>query len=136
VTALATCGPLLLAAEGPHLRFYHSKDSKLLATKQIFKTQVIHGLSVHYRSSRHVIVVIWGGAVVRVLELHIPPPDRGTKDSVPDILQLSSTVKASDWILDLCFCPFDSGVCAAITAHNALLELKIGRQNRDETSNR
>lgn len=61
-----------------------------------------------------------------------------------DALHLSPTVKTSDWIFNLSWGlintqePFAGkiGVCAAVTAHNALLELTIERINQNEASNR
>jgi hypothetical protein len=61
-----------------------------------------------------------------------------------DALHLSPTVKTSDWIFNLSWGPINAqepfagkiGICAAVTAHNALLELTIERVNQNEASNR
>ncbi|ORY19821.1 WD40-repeat-containing domain protein [Clohesyomyces aquaticus] len=132
VTALATHDPLLYAGEGPYLRLYQTKNNYFLSTKQVFKSQSIHGVRVLPKSTHHVILILWGGFLVRALEIKISASDGGDQLEI-ESLQLSPTVRASDWILDLSICSHDNpkssalteAVCAAVTAHNALLELTI-----------
>jgi hypothetical protein len=140
VTALASCGALVLAAEGPFVRFYCRKDKgfEFLTTTRIFKSQSIHGISISSDNFDDAIVVCWGGKLVRVLEFNF-----SSSNSI-DALHLSPTVKTSDWIFDLSPGSIAAqgpligkvGVCAAVTAHNALLELTIQRGNQDEASDR
>ncbi|KAF1934362.1 WD domain-containing protein [Didymella exigua CBS 183.55] len=135
VTALASCGALLIAAEGSFLRFYHAKSSEFIASERIFKAQAVHGISVYAEELGNVTkVVVWGGRLVRALRFNAL-----TGGSSHGLLSLclSNVVKATDWILDLA--PrmssledgevHDQDTCAAVTAHNALLELTIQYQN-------
>ncbi|KAF2741483.1 hypothetical protein EJ04DRAFT_539577 [Polyplosphaeria fusca] len=133
ITALAPCGPLFLAAEGPFLSFFESVHYKLLATARIFKSHVIHGIVVEYRSFSDVAVVVWGGPWIRAFHFDCAAFNTSSAFSVVPVV-FSAPVKASDWILDLSLYrekpdgAFNSAlVCAAVTAHNALLEVKIGR---------
>jgi hypothetical protein len=134
---LASCGALLVAAEGPFLRFYHAKDSRYVASKRVFKAQAVHGISVYSESYDDVIkLVIWGGRLIRALEIIFAPDDHHKTN--PEIC-LSEVVKTSDWILDLSprFSSLEDeahdqqGVCVAVTAHNALLQITILRRKRD-----
>ncbi|KAF2625905.1 WD domain-containing protein [Macroventuria anomochaeta] len=140
VTALASCGALLIAAEGPFLRFYHAKTFRFITSRRVFKAQAVHGISVYAEELDNVTkLVVWGGRLVRALRLNpprfnAPTDDRGQE---PMSLCLSNVVKAPDWILDLA--PrmsslddenvYNLGICAAVTAHNALLELTIQYHN-------
>ncbi|KAF3050735.1 hypothetical protein E8E11_007702 [Didymella keratinophila] len=139
VTALASCGALLIAAEGPCLRFYHARTSKFIASQRVFKAQAVHGISVHAEEIGNVAkLVIWGGRLVRALRLNASIDGPGTE---PLSLCLSNVVKAPDWILDLA--PrmnslddedvYNQGICAAVTAHNALLEITILYRNSTES---
>jgi hypothetical protein len=134
MTALASCGALLIAAEGPFLRFYHAKDSRYIASRRVFKAQAVHGISVYAEELDNVTkLVVWGGRLVRALRI-TTLTDNHVCESLP--LCLSNVVKAPDWILDLA--PrmssledenvYNKSTCAAVTAHNALLELKIQDQ--------
>jgi hypothetical protein len=134
VTALASCDALLVAAEGPFLRFYHAKDSRYIASKRVFKAQAVHGISVYSESYDGVIkLVVWGGRLIRALEISFAPDDH--RKTHPDVC-LSEVAKASDWILDLAprFSSLDDevqdqhGICVAVTAHNALLQITIFRR--------
>lgn len=134
MTALASCEGLVLAAEGPFLRFYNAKTSQLLASERIFNAQAIHGISVY--SERHngfINLVIWGGRLVRPLRAQATG-DRGAYTDVQ--VRLSEVGEVSDWILDLAPRPstLDEGVehqadvCAvyaAVTAHNAIIQVDI-----------
>lgn len=134
VTALATVGPLLLAAEGPFLRIYDIRNSKpleFLGSKKIFEDHAIHGIAVHADSFTHAILAVWGGPLVRFLQVSPTAWDAGTEAPILDAFQLSSVKRAPDWILDLSFDPWSYpqslhshvAVCAAVTAHNALIKL-------------
>jgi len=141
VTALVSCGALLVAAEGPFLRFYHAKDSRYLASKRVFKAQAVHGISVYSEGHDGVIkLVIWGGPLIRALELSLAS---GVTETDLDVC-LSEVLKAPDWILDLAPClsslldetVYERGTCFAVTAHNALLQVVINRQNAGTNSHR
>lgn len=138
MTALASCGALLVAAEGPFLRFYHAQDSQYISSKRVFKAQAVHGISVYSEEHNHVTkLVIWGGRLVRALEVGFAA--NGQENNILEI-SLSEMGRASDWILDLAPRPttledesgHQKGTCAAITAHNALLEVIIESHDRYE----
>ncbi|KAF1913808.1 WD domain-containing protein [Ampelomyces quisqualis] len=137
VTALASCGPLLVAAEGPFLRFYHAKSLQHVASERVFDAQAVHGVSVYSENSNDVIrLVVWGGPLVRALEISFPSDGH---DKVPPgtSVRLSQVAKASDWILDLDSrfsslegeAEYQRGICVAVTAHNALVQVSIDRKN-------
>ncbi|KAF2201092.1 WD40 repeat-like protein [Delitschia confertaspora ATCC 74209] len=141
VTALASIGPLILAAEGPLVRIYDSRRSKLVETKKIFQSQAVHGICVCSRKWQSTVLMIWGGLLVRALEIKTPYPDTDVDElslNLPLGLRLSPVVKVPDWIFDLTSRPnvsentdddTSAWVCAAVTARNALLELTIERPN-------
>jgi hypothetical protein len=140
VTALANCGALLVAAEGPFLRFYHAKDSRYILSKRIFKAQAVHGICVYADDHAHVTkLVIWGGRLVRALIIDSTDQDHEEGDLS---IALSKVVRASDWILDLAPRPRgldDSnqcckGTCVAVTAHNALLQVTAEGHNAQADS--
>ncbi|KAL6712577.1 WD repeat-containing protein 6 [Coniothyrium glycines] len=131
ITAAASCAGFLVAAEGPFLRFYSEVDACYISSQRIFKSQAVHGITVCPQQSPYVIrLVVWGGRLVRALEVDI-----ADKDTVLDKsnLLLSDIAAAPDWILDLSPCPsnlIDGAVqpkaaSAAVTAHNALLSIEI-----------
>ncbi|KAF2105497.1 WD domain-containing protein [Lophiotrema nucula] len=133
VTAIASCGPLLLAAEGPFLLVYHGQSLSFVLRQRIFQAQAIHGIVAQSKGIEHAEIVIWGGSFLRALKISLGPTSRGFDKLPENAVQLSPTAKASDWILDLASHPYsteDDGenndiVCAAVTAHNALLEVII-----------
>ncbi|KAF9698758.1 hypothetical protein EKO04_002931 [Ascochyta lentis] len=140
VTALASCGSLLIAAEGPFLRFYHAKTSRYIESKRVFEAQAIHGISVYAEELDGVTnLLVWGGRLVRAFRIS-SVPDKHAHE--PLCLCLSNVVKASDWILDLA--PrmsslededvYSQGICAAVTAHNALLKLTVQYQHANALS--
>ncbi|EMD65662.1 hypothetical protein COCSADRAFT_139881 [Bipolaris sorokiniana ND90Pr] len=129
VTALASCGSLYIAAEGPFLRFYHAKDSRCIASQRVFKTQAVHGIRIYSEEPARVIKLIaWGGRLVRAFEIHSAADDH-------DCLTFfsSNVAKAPDWIFDLAprpasladESPYQKGMCVAVTAHNALLQVTV-----------
>ncbi|CAO2657498.1 Nn.00g036240.m01.CDS01 [Neocucurbitaria sp. VM-36] len=141
VTALASCGALLIVAEGPFLRFYHAKNSQYISSQRVFKAQAVHGIVVQSGARDHeTTLVIWGGRLVRALEINFSIPDH-QHDGV--IIRPSDVGKAPDWILDLVTRPnsladeseCQKRTCVAVTAHNALLQVSIQRQNEDNTNN-
>jgi hypothetical protein len=134
VTALSSCGPFLVAAEGPFLRFYTREEHNYISSRQVFQSQAIHGIAVLSASDQFVKLVVWGGLLVRAVDLSVSADATyGTQKLTLGALQFSKVSKAPDWILDLS--PRAKGqekgandgiaVCAAVTAHNALLELSI-----------
>jgi hypothetical protein len=144
VTALASCGALLVAAEGPFLRFYHAKSSRYITSKRVFEAQAVHGISVYSESSNDVIkLVIWGGRLIRALEF-VFPLESHDKIYPSARIRLSAIAKASDWILDLAprFSSLENeaedqrGICVAVTAHNALIQIIIDRRNIAEEADR
>lgn len=142
MTALASCGTLLIAAEGPFLRFYHAKSSRYIASKRVFKTQTVHGVSVYAEELDDVVkIVVWGGRLVRAVRINTLADADGRE---PLSLCLSNVVKAGDWILDLAprmssledVHVYNQNMCAAVTAHNALLQLHIQHQDRSMSASR
>jgi len=138
VTALASCGALLIAAEGPFLRFYLAKDSRYLSSVRIFKAQAVHGICVFAQDQAHASrLVIWGGRLVRSLDVNFV----GEHDQAGLSLCFSNVAKASDWILDLASRPtsleddgrYSTDTCVAVTAHNALLQVTVESRNPDTT---
>ena len=132
MTAIVSCGALLVAAEGPYLRFYHAKDSRYIASKRVFKAQAVHGISVYSEEHDDLIkLVVWGGSLIRALEISLASGVAGSELAFGE----SEVLKTSDWILDLA--PrlssledegeYQEGTCVAVTAHNALLEITISR---------
>jgi hypothetical protein len=123
-----------VAAEGPCLRFYRSHNLGFITICQIFKAQAIHGVAVYDEKAHRVVLAVWGGHYVRFLILSTDALKLDREDDFIGSLQLSETVKSPDWILDLSFAPpnlqktvREAAVCAAVTAHNALLELTLER---------
>lgn len=134
MTALASFGALLVAAEGPFLRCYRSSDSQFLVSKRVFKAQAVHGITVYAEEHDGLAkLVVWGGRLARAVTISLPSDD-STCSRLP--ICLSNVVKAPDWILDLAPRPttlddlveYAKGTCVAVTAHNALLQLNIQHQ--------
>ncbi|KAF2856893.1 WD repeat protein-like protein [Plenodomus tracheiphilus IPT5] len=141
VTAVASCGALLLAAEGPFLRFYHASDSRFISSQRVFKAQPVHGITVYSEQHDHVTkLIVWGGRHVRALEVrYLPQRTQAEALSV----SLSNVATAPDWIFDLAPRPtsleelgYRNGTCAAVTAHNALLRVLVQCQDDDTPSDR
>ncbi|KAH7078403.1 WD domain-containing protein [Paraphoma chrysanthemicola] len=131
VTALVSCGALLVAAEGPHLRFYHGESSRYIASERVFEAQAVHGASLYSIGHDGLIkLVIWGGSLVRALEVDLVTT---AASQLHLEVRLSKVARASDWILDLAPRPnnVDNGkdqmqaMCIAVTAHNALVQINI-----------
>ena len=138
MTALASCGALLVAAEGPFLRFYDAKSSRYIASRRIFKAQAVHGISVYSESYEDVIkLVVWGGCLVRAIEVRFDPR-KDLHESELDVC-LSVVARSPDWILDLAprfssledASEIEQGICVAVTAHNALVQITIHRQRKE-----
>ena len=79
---------------------------------------------------------------MRLLEVSVTAD--GKENLLLNGIQFSNVAKAADWILDLNPLATNQGdgvddeigVCAAVTAHNALLELTIRRNFREDASQR
>lgn len=146
MTALAAFGPLLFATEGPLIRCYRSEDPenfRYVGSKRIFKSHAIHGIAVHQVDLRPVILAIWGGPLVCFLQLDHDALSSDIGASAWGHSRVSSVLTAPDWILDLSFqltaslglTERDAIKCAAVTAHNALIELTVQRSTQDEEVN-
>ncbi|KAF2275036.1 WD40 repeat-like protein [Westerdykella ornata] len=145
VTALAAVGPLLFAAEGPVVRCYRSDDVKkftYVGSKRVFKSHAIHGIAAHQVDLNSVTLAIWGGPLIRFLQFdpvafssRIDLGGNGWGSSIA-----SPIVRAPDWILDLSLRPASTSnltegdviICAAVTAHNALIEVTVQQTSQDE----
>ncbi|KAL5117682.1 WD repeat-containing protein 6 [Pleosporales sp. CAS-2024a] len=141
VTALASCGTLLVAAEGPFLKFYHAKNSRYIASERVFKAQAVHGISVYSESYPHVVkLVVWGGRLIRALVVRFATGDNLHQTHLH--VRLSAVATSPDWILDLAprFSSLENaaadnrGECVAVTAHNALVQILIHRQHASNKS--
>jgi WD40 repeat protein len=135
VTASASYGPLYVAAEGPFLRLYNCKNLHYLESNQVFQAQAIHGIACLSETINHVTLVIWGGFLVRTVDFDLIAEE--DVRIVPASWLFSEVFNAPDWILDLSPAPSqcegestsDVRILAAVTAHNALLELTATRTN-------
>lgn len=149
ITALAFVGESILVGEGNTLKCYDSRKTACpcLLAASLFEAQAIHGLlAIHLRDAVHV-VVAWGGAQVRVLVLQVNNASGYALAPLAEIdlvlmfhsspvsvqLLASQLILAEDWILT---CKDDGQAqqvdqaqymvrIAAVTAHNALLCLRI-----------
>jgi hypothetical protein len=125
-------------AEGSFLRFYTRQEHTYLASRRIFQAQAIHGIAVLSASDHYVTLVIWGGLLVRAFALSV------REGTLLESTRFSNVVKATDWILDLSSEPVgqehsvanEVRLCAAITAHNALLELTVRHVFSDDEDQR
>ena len=95
----------------------------------------MHGIRVYSDEHSNLIkLIVWGGRLVRALEVVFATDGEGGLD-----FSLSTIGKASDWIFDIAPKPkalddeaqYDIAVCVAVTAHNALLQVTVRRQNTD-----
>ncbi|KAL8826140.1 MAG: hypothetical protein Q9170_007517 [Blastenia crenularia] len=124
---------LLLAGEGPYLKVFDHGTAQLLAVKQVFESQAIHGLtfSKGYGSEdeeKDAVLLIWGGRCLCTCEICEIQNGQLKVD-----VRFGRELKADDWILDTRFrpCPhaFDpyasvvEGIAVLITAHNVALTL-------------
>jgi len=90
---------------------------------------------VHDTCSSTVVIIIWGGCSLRLAQLRLPTASPGLEIGVNNVdIWLSHITKAPDWILDVSLGPLEPQTsdnvfyhfkAAAITAHNALLELGL-----------
>lgn len=113
------------------MRIYSAQSLTYLLSQRIFQAQAVHGIAVISKSDCHVVIIVWGGSLVRVCKFDLLL-DEENANVVSDSWIFSASVEAPDWILHLSPSPLfadDSNtvkvpVCAAVTAHNALLELR------------
>jgi len=149
ITTLAFVGKSVLVGEGNTLKCYDSikTASPCLLATPLFEAQAIHGLlAIHLRDCVHV-VVAWGGAQVRVLVLQFNNASGYALTPIAEVdlvltfdsshvsvqVLASQSILAEDWIVT---CKDDGQAqhidqgqymfhIAAVTAHNALLCLRI-----------
>ncbi|KAF2437002.1 hypothetical protein EJ08DRAFT_691305 [Tothia fuscella] len=136
VTALATSNGLIFSASGPCLRT-HSNDAKspsAIATKRIFKSQIIHGMTVqHDEDDASWFLLVWGG---RYLATLLITREAKSSSNLRETLRIrrSGLAKIDDWILDVSFNPNFEAACTAgltqvvpqavaLTANNVLYEV-------------
>ncbi|RVX68486.1 hypothetical protein B0A52_07909 [Exophiala mesophila] len=126
---------LLVAGSGPWLHVY-DQNSRQVLRQQIFPCQPIHGIDAIEVTPlagdpKHISILIWGGRWLRYGELSLFPERQRLPNHV--ILELSDLFDAKDWILkavsvtttSLHTAPNTSSTFFLLTAHNALLRLKI-----------
>lgn len=141
VTAVASCGALLLAAEGPLVHFYHASGAQYISTQRIFKAQAVHGIVVYSEKCHDEFrLIAWGGRHVRVLQVKCSVQLLPKPESLD--ISLSNSVKAPDWVFDISPRPSfpnelecQDVTCAAVTAHNALLLVIIANPKDDQVQN-
>ncbi|KAF1967001.1 WD40 repeat-like protein [Bimuria novae-zelandiae CBS 107.79] len=132
ITAVLECDALLVVAEGPYLRFYNRHDNTCLASYNVLRSHTIHGISLLSKNPAALHLVLWGGVLVCTVKItwQHDEDEHGQKNRFQfslDALQLSNISKAPDWILDIRGAPEQPHPlrCAAVTAHNALLEIAL-----------
>ncbi|KAF2500999.1 hypothetical protein BU16DRAFT_569262 [Lophium mytilinum] len=138
VTALAFCDQYLFAAEGPFLQLFHHSSTRLIASQKVFSKQAIHGILVCSQSASSIVLLVHGGCYVRLVRLCFLLLDNSREGSISQgqyaVFHLSPALRCPDWILDICLAPssvsasstlVEQRIVAAITAHNALLRLKL-----------
>ena len=120
VTALAFFSPdVVLSGEGGHLVAYHV-GRKRLASTMVLESQPIHGILTSGEGGN--IVIVWGGALVRVLTIEV------SNDGLTLQFRPGTLLNLKDWLLDAAISPSSTdGVLtvAFVTAHNSLLTLRV-----------
>lgn len=100
----------------------------------------MHGIRIYSEEHARLIKLItWGGRLVRAVEIYSVTDDH-------DCLTFfsSNVAKAPDWIFDLAprpasltdDTPYQKGICVAVTAHNALLQVTVQKNTDTATADR
>lgn len=141
VTALAVFDKYLLAGTGTLLRIYNLKTFELVLSRRIFDSQAIHGILVGSWSSPHkTTLLVWGGRLVRLIELPVRFGINELEDAIGSGLS-RGFCEAPDWILDVTTGVHPTGTkltdqgqtgrCALlVTAHNVLYSLGSASMQR------
>ncbi|TGO47979.1 hypothetical protein BCON_0256g00070 [Botryotinia convoluta] len=120
---------VILAAEGSFLKIYDAKTSSQIGQCRVFDSQAIHGIIIrelNNNSTDDLQVVIWGGQCLTLIR----------KSQIEEIISQHVTsitetaTSASDWVLSVAFCPWEDGGCVMVTAHNAMVQATLSKQDR------
>ncbi|KAM0130254.1 hypothetical protein ACHAP3_007392 [Botrytis cinerea] len=120
---------LILAAEGSFLKIYDAKTSSQIGQCRVFDSQAIHGIIIrelNNNSKDDLQVVIWGGQCLTLIR----------KSQIEEIISQHVTsitetaTSASDWVLSVAFCPWENDGCVMVTAHNAMVQATLSKENR------
>ncbi|KAK6603640.1 WD domain-containing protein [Botrytis cinerea] len=120
---------LILAAEGSFLKIYDAKTSSQIGQCRVFDSQAIHGIIIrelNNDSKDDLQVVIWGGQCLTLI----------CKSQIEEIISQHVTsitetaTSASDWVLSVAFCPWENDGCVMVTAHNAMVQATLSKENR------
>lgn len=115
---------LIVAGEGSYLKVFEAGTCKLLRQVEIFHDQAIHGIAVQDVSTgREALrLVIWGGSYL--VTLRNQDFERllggGSNSLAP------AAISGPDWILDVALSPEDHNAFALVTAHNTVLQARLG----------
>ncbi|PNS14247.1 hypothetical protein CAC42_6760 [Sphaceloma murrayae] len=130
VTALATSDTWLFAGEGPYLRIYDRRSETLIQSTAIFSDTSIHGILLEGRDTRR--ILIWGASLVTVISV-LPGLQKGHG---LDVQVVVNPTRCPDWILEGRWSENRdeaSPRAALVTAHNALLILRVDEANNTGT---
>ncbi|KAF7885868.1 uncharacterized protein EAF02_004377 [Botrytis sinoallii] len=120
---------LILAAEGSFLKIYDAKTSSQIGQCRVFDSQAIHGIIIrelNNDSTDDLQVVIWGGQCLTLIR----------KSQIEEIISQHVTsitetaTSASDWVLSVAFCPWENDGCVMVTAHNAMVQATLSKEDR------
>lgn len=115
----------ILSGEGPCLKVFERHKPTFLCRERVFESQSVHGIITQQRSDGRTRLIIWGGHKLQASLCEIQ------EHTIH--FDARQEVQASDWILDICFCPEhylphdgtrQLEVAAFVTAHNELYSLR------------
>ncbi|KAF5868220.1 putative wd repeat-containing protein [Botrytis fragariae] len=119
---------LILAAEGSFLKIYDVKTSSQIGQCRVFDSQAIHGIIIRELdgdSAGDLQVVVWGGQCLTLIR----------KSQIEEIISQHVTsitetaTSASDWVLSVAFCPWENDGCVMVTAHNAMVQATLSKED-------
>ncbi|QSZ32190.1 hypothetical protein DSL72_001761 [Monilinia vaccinii-corymbosi] len=119
---------LILAAEGPFLNVYDAETSTLISQCRVFESQASHGIIVRefdHDTDDHLQIVIWGGSCLTLISR-----SQVEKILSQNVVSVTETAAfASDWVLGAAFCPWEKNACVIVTAHNAMLQATLSKED-------
>ncbi|OJJ35601.1 hypothetical protein ASPWEDRAFT_51604 [Aspergillus wentii DTO 134E9] len=121
---------LVIQGQGPYARLIDEASGNLLAELKTFKRNNAHGFIILDQKSQdaereHVQLIAWGGQSLRVIDLFYAR-NQATGASEASFSGASAEYLAPDWMLAGCAsCDNSAGVAYMVTAHNALLGLRV-----------
>ncbi|KAJ8058931.1 hypothetical protein OCU04_011916 [Sclerotinia nivalis] len=123
---------LIFAAEGPFLKIYDAETSRLIGQCRVFDSQAIHGIiikALDNGSSDDLQLVIWGGQCLTLICRY--QIEEIISQHVVSITEMATS--SSDWVLSVAFCPWEKQGCVAVTAHNAMLQATLSKEDGSTT---